>query len=212
MVKVRVNGFGIGLLPVAKWMLLPSMTPSLTSINYMVCMFQYDSTHSKFNGTVKAKNRKLVINEKPIIIFQKQDPTNIKWSDAGAQYAVESTGVLTTMEKTGVHLKGRAKMVIISAPSAEAPSSWATVHAITATQKSMDSPSGKLWHDIQGCCPGHHPCFYWCYQSCRQGHPELNGKLTGMAFHVPTHNVSVVDLTCYLEKAIKYDNIKKLVK
>ena len=77
--------------------------------------------HSKFNGTVKAKNRKLVINKKPITIFQKQDPTNIKWSDAGAQYAVESIGVLTTMDKTGVHLKGRAKMVIISAPSAEAP-------------------------------------------------------------------------------------------
>ncbi|WP_440652079.1 adenosylhomocysteinase, partial [Cysteiniphilum sp. 19S12-1] len=66
---------------------------------YMVYMFQYDSTHGKFNGTVKAENGKLVINGKPITIFQERDPTNIKWGEAGAEYVVESTGVFTTMEK-----------------------------------------------------------------------------------------------------------------
>ncbi|XP_005877654.1 PREDICTED: glyceraldehyde-3-phosphate dehydrogenase-like [Myotis brandtii] len=90
-------------------------------LNYMVYMFQFDSTHGKFKGTVKAENGKLVVNGKSISIFQERDPTNIKWSDAGAEYVEESTGVFTTTEKAGVHLKGGAKGVIISAPSADAP-------------------------------------------------------------------------------------------
>ncbi|XP_035886878.1 glyceraldehyde-3-phosphate dehydrogenase-like [Phyllostomus discolor] len=73
----------------------------------------------------------------------------------------------------------------------------------------MDGPSGNLW--LRG-FPGHQPCFYWCYQDCGQGHPELNGKLIGMACCVPTPNTSAVDLTCHVEKAAKYDDIRKVVK
>ena len=87
----------------------------------MVYMFQYDSTHGKLNGTIKVGNGKLVINGEPITIFQERDPANIKWGDAGTEYVMESTGVFTTMEKAGAHLKGGDKRVIISAPSANAP-------------------------------------------------------------------------------------------
>ena len=66
-------------------------------------MFQHHSTHGKFSSIVKAENGKIVINEKPITIFQKLDPANIKWGDAGTEYVVELTGVFNTMEKTGAY-------------------------------------------------------------------------------------------------------------
>uniref|UniRef100_A0ABI7WFW0 Glyceraldehyde-3-phosphate dehydrogenase n=1 Tax=Felis catus TaxID=9685 RepID=A0ABI7WFW0_FELCA len=157
---------------------------------------------------------------------------------------VESGGVLTTMEKAGAHLKGGAKRVIISAPSADTPTSvmgvnqekydnslknasnasyatnclallakvirdnfgimeglMTTVHATTATQKTAEGPSGKLWCDGDGTA-----------KAVGKVIPEPNEKLTGVASRVPTANVSIVDLTCHLDKAAKYYDIKKVVK
>jgi glyceraldehyde 3-phosphate dehydrogenase len=96
-----------------------AINDSFIDLNYMVYMFQYDSTQGKFNGTVKAQNGKLVINGKLITIFQEEDPTNIKWGDAGVEYVMESPGLFITMEKAGAHLKGGIKRVIISAPVAD---------------------------------------------------------------------------------------------
>ncbi|EFB22360.1 hypothetical protein PANDA_021946, partial [Ailuropoda melanoleuca] len=85
-----------------------------TDLNYMTYMFQYDSTHGKLKGTVKAENRKTVINAKPISIFQEQDPTNIKWGDAGTEYTGDSTGEDSALLEAG------AKRVTISAHSTDA--------------------------------------------------------------------------------------------
>lgn len=87
-----------------------------------------------------------------------------------------------------------------------------TVHATTATQKTVDGPSKKDWRGGRAAAGNIIPSSTGAAKAVGKVIPELNGKLTGMSFRVPTLDVSVVDLTCRLEKAASYEDIKNAVK
>ena len=87
-----------------------------------------------------------------------------------------------------------------------------TVHATTATQKTVDGPSGKDWRGGRGAGQNIIPAATGAAKAVGKVIPELNGKLTGMAFRVPPPDVSVVDLTVKLAKPASYDNICKVIK
>jgi glyceraldehyde 3-phosphate dehydrogenase len=87
-----------------------------------------------------------------------------------------------------------------------------TVHATTATQKTVDGPSKKDWRGGRGAAYNVIPSSTGAAKAVGKVIPDLNGKLTGMSFRVPTADVSVVDLTCRLAKPAKYDEIKLAMK
>mmetsp|Transcript_5302 Transcript_5302/g.11607 ORF Transcript_5302/g.11607 Transcript_5302/m.11607 type:complete len:337 (-) Transcript_5302:67-1077(-) len=87
-----------------------------------------------------------------------------------------------------------------------------TVHAVTATQQTVDGPSQKDWRGGRAACYNIIPSGTGAAKAVGKVIPDLNGKLTGMAFRVPTANVSVVDLTAVLDKGADYETICQKIK
>jgi glyceraldehyde 3-phosphate dehydrogenase len=87
-----------------------------------------------------------------------------------------------------------------------------TVHSYTATQKTVDGPSHKDWRGGRGAAQNIIPSSTGAAKAVGKVIPDLNGKLTGMSFRVPTPNVSVVDLTARLNKGAKYEDICAAIK
>merc|ERR1711865_997620 len=220
-------------------------------------MGKYDSTHGLYKGDVSFDEAAstLTVDGKAIKFFACRNPEEVPWGLEGADIICESTGIFTVIEKASAHLKGGAKKVIISAPSADAPmfvmgvnhlsytadinvlsnascttnclaplakiiheaygieeGLMTTVYATTATQKTVDGPSGKDWRGGRGAGQNIIPSATGAAKAVGKVLPQLNGKLTGMAFRVPTPDVSVVDLTIRLEKPAKYSDIVAAVK
>jgi len=123
-----INGFGrIGRLVMraaleGEGVNVVAVNDPFLSVDYAAYQFKHDSVHGLYAGTVEVDGDSLVIDGKTRVkFFAERNPADIAWGSVGADYVCESTGVFTTVEKASAHLKGGAKKVIISAPSADAP-------------------------------------------------------------------------------------------
>lgn len=260
MIKIGINGFGrIGRIAFREAVKRENVQVvainDLLDVDYLAYMLKYDSVHGRFDGTVEVKDGVLFVNGKSIRTTAERNPENLKWDEVGADFVIESTGIFTTLEKAGLHIKGGAKKVIISAPSADAPmfvmgvnntklkpedtiisnascttncltpvakvlhdkfgiesGLMTTVHAATATQNTVDAPSAKDWRGGRSAIHNIIPSSTGAAKAAGKILPELNGKLTGVSFRVPTMDVSVVDLTVNLNKATTYEEICKAMK
>lgn len=263
MVKIGINGFGrIGRLVMRAACANPNV--QVVAVNdpfidpdYMVYMMKYDTVHGPFNGTVEAKDGKLIVNGNPVCVYACKDPAEIPWAESGAEYIAEATGVFTNEEGASKHFVGGAKKVVITAPAKDkttpmfvmgvnsdtytkdmkivsnascttnclAPLAkvindkfgiveglMTTVHSTTNTQKTVDAPSKKDWRGGRAAAGNIIPSSTGAAKACALVIPEVKGKLTGMAFRVPTLDVSVVDLTVRTEKATSMEEINAALK
>jgi glyceraldehyde 3-phosphate dehydrogenase len=202
---------------------------------YLAYMLKHDSVHGKFKGDIAVEGNTLVVNGKNIRLTAERDPatglfltkeTAQKHIDAGARKVIMSAPSKddTPMFVFGVNDENYAGETIISnascttnclAPVAKVINDnfglkrglMTTVHAATATQKTVDGPSMKDWRGGRGILENIIPSSTGAAKAVGKVLPELNGKLTGMAFRVPTSDVSVVDLTVELEKNASYEDI-----
>jgi len=260
MIKIGINGFGrIGRLAFRVAAQRENVQVvginDLLDVDYLAYMLKYDSVHGRFDGDVEVKDGKLIVNGNEVRISAERNPENLKWDEIGAEYVIDATGIFTTKEKAGLHLKAGAKKVVISAPSADAPmyvmgvnhkeltaeenvfsnascttnclapiakvlhdnfgitdGLMTTIHATTATQKTVDGPSLKDWRGGRAALHNIIPSSTGAAKAVGKVIPSLNGKLTGMSFRVPTMDVSVVDLTVNLAKSVSYEDVCKAMK
>ncbi|KAE8665686.1 Glyceraldehyde-3-phosphate dehydrogenase, cytosolic [Hibiscus syriacus] len=230
-IKIGINGFGrIGHL-VAR-VALQSDDIELVA----TYMFKYDSVHGQWkHQELKVKDSKaLLFGEKPVTVFGIRNPEEIPWGETGADYVVESTGVFTDKDKAAAHLKVCDSDLIIGwCKEGSAPCKDAPMFVVGEKEYKVDlnivsnascttnclAPLAKVIHDkfgiVEGLMTTVHSITDWRGGRAASFNiiPSSTGaaKLTGMAFRVPTVDVSGVDLTVRLEKAASYEDIKAAI-
>ena len=255
--RIGINGFGrIGRLAMRlaeqrEDLEVAAINDPFITPEYMAYLLQYDSVHGRFDGTAEAtKDARLLVNGRPVLCRNYTAPGDVPWAELGVDYVLECTGKFTGLEMASAHLKGGAKRVVISAPSADAPMfvvgvnldrfdpsmkvvsnascttnclaplAWAvhrafgikeglmtTVHAATATQLTVDGVSRKDWRAGRSVFENIIPASTGAAKAVGKVIPDLAGKLTGIAVRVPSSDVSLVDLTCTLEKQASYEEV-----
>ncbi|CAM4118117.1 type I glyceraldehyde-3-phosphate dehydrogenase [Gillisia hiemivivida] len=254
--KIGINGFGrIGRIAFRNAILNDAVevvaVNDLLDVDQLAYLLKYDSVHGRFDGEVEVKDGHLVVNGKTIRVTAERNPEDLKWDAAKVEVVLDCTGIFTTKESAGAHLKAGAKKVVISAPSKDIPmfvmgvnhmdvkaedtivsnascttnclaplakiiddefglieGLMTTVHATTASEYTVDSPDKKNHRLGRSALNNIIPTSTGAAVAVTKVIPSLKGKLTGMAFRVPTVDVSVVDLTVRTEKSATYEEIK----
>lgn len=229
----------------------------LTDPKTLAHLLRFDSIYGRFAGTVEATEDSLVVNGRKIRILAQRDPGNIRWSDFGAEIALESTGLFTKREKAGVHITaGGVKKVLISAPAADADITlvigvneagydtdlhsiisngscttnclaplakvlndsfgikkgfMSTVHSYTNDQNILDLPHKDI-RRARAAGMSIIPTKTGAAKAIGLVIPELEGKLDGFAFRVPTPAVSVLDLVVETEKNTSKEEVNTVLK
>jgi len=258
--KIGINGFGrIGRIAFRNAILNDAVdvvaVNDLLDVDQLAYLLKYDSVHGKFDGEVEVKDGHLVVNGNTIRVTAERNPEDLKWDEAKVEVVLDCTGIFTTKDSAGAHLKAGAKKVVISAPSKDVPmfvigvnhmdvkpedtivsnascttnclaplakiiddefglveGLMTTVHAATASEFTVDSPAKKNYRMGRSALNNIIPTSTGAAVAVTKVIPSLKGKLTGMAFRVPTVDVSVVDLTVRTEKAATYEEIKAAFK
>ncbi|BBI17279.1 type I glyceraldehyde-3-phosphate dehydrogenase [Neochlamydia sp. S13] len=256
--KIAINGFGrIGRLVFR--LISERNDMQVVAINDVVSpsnlayLLKYDTVHGKFKGEIKEEGEYLLFNGKKIRVNAEKDPQKLPWKDLQVDYVLESTGLFTSFDEAGKHLKSGAKRVLISAPAKGegiativlgvneekynpandkivsnascttnclAPITkvllenfgieeglMTTVHAMTATQPTVDGPSHKDLRGGRAASQNIIPSSTGAAKAVALCLPQVKGKLTGMALRVPVVDVSIVDLTVRLSKPTSYESI-----
>ena len=125
-VKLGINGFGrIGRIVFRETFNRDNVEVvainDLLDVDHLAYLLKYDSVHGRFAGKVEVKDGKLYVNDNHIRVTAEKDPSILKWDEVGVDVVAECTGIFTTLETAQSHIKGGAKKVVISSPSADAP-------------------------------------------------------------------------------------------
>jgi len=161
-------------------------------------------TKEKANDHIKAGGKRVIISapspDAPMFVMGVNEPS----------YDPKTMTIISNVSCTTNCLAPLAKVIHDKFGILEGL--MTTVHATTATQKTVDGPSGKDWRAGRGAAQNVIPASTGAAKAVGEVLPSLKGKLTGMSFRVPTPDVSVVDLTCRLEKGATYKEICEAIK
>lgn len=147
-INIGINGFGrIGRIVLRELLahkendsVRVTVINDITDAHTLAHLFKYDSIHRQFPGEVSSAEGKFSVNGRDIKILAEKDPTKIPWKELGVDIVLECSGIFTSREKAGLHLKGGAKKVVISAPS---PDPDVTV-AFGVNEKSYKSDAHQI--------------------------------------------------------------------